>query len=128
MHIDAGWQKAERKTVHNLKSLVMEKITKVVEVEIDREGAFSKLLNEFNEWWPREYTWSQDNPEEIRIEGKKYGLCTEIGPYGFRCDWGRVTELTENRKIVIKWQISPKHEQVPNPEKIRTLTIFTLPK
>lgn len=106
----------------------MEKITKVVVVEIDREGAFSKFLNEFNEWWPREYTWSQDNLEEIRIKGKKDGLCTEIGPYGFRCDWGRVTELTENRKIVIKWQISPKREQVPNPEKIRTLTIFTLPK
>lgn len=101
----------------------MEKITKVVEVEIDREGAFSKFLNEFNEWWPREYTWSQDNLEEIRIEGKKDGLCTEIGPYGFRCDWGRVMELAENRKVVIKWQISPKREPVPNPEKASELKI-----
>ena len=62
-------------------------------------------MNELNEWWPKEYTWSQDKLKEIRINGQKDGLCTEIGPYGFRCDWGRVTELTENEKIKLKWQI-----------------------
>jgi len=38
----------------------MEKITKIVEVAIAGNRAFSKFLNDLNEWWPKEYTWSQD--------------------------------------------------------------------
>ena len=77
----------------------MEKITKELEVGIAKDKAFRKFLSELNEWWPKEYTWSQDKLKEIRINRQKDGLCTEIGPCGFRCDWGRVTELIENEKI-----------------------------
>lgn len=101
----------------------MVKIAKELKVEITRDQAFRKFLYELNEWWPREYTWSQDKLKEIRIEGKKDGLCTEIGPHGFRCDWGRVTELTKNKKIEVKWQISPKREPIPNPEKASDIKI-----
>ncbi|MDO6761755.1 SRPBCC domain-containing protein [Tamlana sp. 2_MG-2023] len=101
----------------------MEKITKELKVGIAKDKAFRKFLNELNEWWPKEYTWSQDKLKEIRINGQKDGLCTEIGPYGFRCDWGRVTELTENEKIKLKWQISPKREPVPDPEKASDIEI-----
>lgn len=94
----------------------MEKISKRLIIEGPAEKAFNKFVNEFNEWWPKEYTWSQDALQEIRIEPKMNGLCTEIGPYGFRCDWGRVTELTENR-IGLKWQISQRREPIPNPDK-----------
>ncbi|MEL7586160.1 MAG: SRPBCC family protein [Prolixibacteraceae bacterium] len=102
----------------------MKKISKVIRVGIGRDKSFSKFLNQLNEWWPKEYTWSQDKLKEIRIEEKKDGLCTEIGPHGFRCDWGRVTELAENQKIIIKWQISPKREPVPNPEKASEVEII----
>lgn len=71
---------------------------------------------ELNEWWPKEYTWSQDKLKEIKIDGRKGGLCTEIGPNGFRCDWGTVTEYAENQKIRLKWQIGQKREPVPNPD------------
>lgn len=61
--------------------------------------------------------------KDIWIDGKQDGLCTEIGPYGFRCDWGRVVELVENKKIGLKWQISPKREPVPNPEKANDIQV-----
>lgn len=61
--------------------------------------------------------------EKNWIEEKEDGLCIEIGPYGFRCDWGRVTGLTENKKIELKWQISPRREPIPNPEKASDLII-----
>ena len=80
----------------------MEKISREFNLGIAREKAFQKFLNELNAWWPKEYTWSQDKLKEIRIDGQKDGLCTEIGPNGFRCDWGRVTELADN--IRIKWK------------------------
>lgn len=101
----------------------MDAITKSVKFSISRKEVFRKFLHEFNAWWPKAYTWSQEKLQEIRIDAKKDGLCTEIGPFGFRCDWGRVTDLEENRLIVLKWQISPKREPIPNPEKSSTVRI-----
>ena len=94
----------------------MKNISKTLQIDAPAKKVFNKFVNEFNEWWPKEYTWSQDTLQEIRIEPKVNGLCTEIGPHGFRCDWGRVTVLTENQ-IGLKWQISPKREPIPNPDK-----------
>ncbi len=101
----------------------MDRIKKEFKVGISSDEAFRKFVNEFNEWWPREYTWSQEKLEEIKIEDKKNGLCSEFGPYGFRCDWGRVTEYTENALIGLKWQISAKREPIPNPDKASDINI-----
>ncbi|WP_439484191.1 SRPBCC domain-containing protein [Cyclobacterium plantarum] len=46
-----------------------------------------------------------------------------MGPFGFRCDWGRVTEITENKLIKLKWQISPDREPVPDPENASDLYV-----
>jgi hypothetical protein len=100
----------------------MQKIIKTVEVALSSEYAITKFVNEFNDWWPKEYTWSQDKLVEITIDPKKDGLCTEIGPHGFRCDWGRVTNINKN-SISLKWQISPKREPQPDPEKSSDLFI-----
>jgi hypothetical protein len=94
----------------------MERITKRLKIRISSDLAFQKFVTELNEWWPKEYTWSQDKLKEIKIDGRKGGLCTEIGPNGFRCDWGTVTELTEYEKIRLKWQVSQKREPIPNPD------------
>ena len=101
----------------------MKKISKEINVAISADKAFQKFVNELNEWWPKEYTWSQDKLKEIRIDSRVGGLCSEIGPHGFRCDWGRVTDLTENKKIELKWQISPNREPVPDPEKASDIQI-----
>ena len=98
-------------------------IRKELTIDTSSEIAFKKFLNEFNAWWPKEYTWSQDTLKDIRIDGKQGGLCTEVGPHGFRSDWGRVTELIENKEIGLKWQIGPNREPVPNPEKASDITI-----
>jgi len=101
----------------------MERITKRLKIEIPSDEAFRKFVNDLNEWWPKEYTWSQDKLKEIKIDGRKNGLCTEIGPNGFRCDWGTITEFTDNEEISLKWQISPKREPIPNTEKASDLKV-----
>lgn len=101
----------------------MEKITKKLMVGVVKEKAFEKFVNGLNKWWPKEYTWSQDKLKEIKIDGREGGLCTEIGPHGFRCDWGRVTGLTEYEQIELKWQISPNRVPVPNPENASDIRI-----
>lgn len=104
----------------------MKRLTKKVLIDIPAEKAFQNFVHAFNEWWPKEYTWSQQKLVKINIEPKKNGLCTETGPYGFRCDWGRVTEYTENQKIGLKWQISPNREPIPNPENASDIEIIFL--
>lgn len=101
----------------------MKEIQKELKVAVSPEVAFRKFVNELNEWWPKEYTWSQDKLQEIRIDGRENGLCTEIGPYGFRCDWGRVTEMQENEIIALKWQIGPTREPVPDPAKASDIRV-----
>lgn len=61
----------------------MEKIIKKIKLEIPTDKAFQIFVNEFNEWWPREYTWSQDKLMEIKIEGRKDGLCKRLDPMDF---------------------------------------------
>lgn len=101
----------------------MKAIVQNITVKTSTKTAFHKFVNEFNEWWPKAYTWSQDKLEAIRIEPKENGLCTEIGPYGFRCDWGRVLDITENQSIHFKWQISAKREPVPDPEQASDIVV-----
>jgi len=101
----------------------MQNIAKTIEIALSPEQAITKFVDEINNWWPKEYTWSQDGLQEIRIDAKLNGLCTEIGPYGFRCDWGRVTELIAGNKISLKWQISPKREPLPNPDQASDIII-----
>ncbi|MGB5941799.1 MAG: SRPBCC domain-containing protein [Leeuwenhoekiella sp.] len=104
----------------------MEKIAKKLNVKIAREKAYHIFLNELGGWWPREYTWSQEKLIKIGIDPKINGLCFEIGPHGFRCDWGRVTALEENHRIKLKWQISPKREPIPNPDRASDLSIVLI--
>lgn len=101
----------------------MDGVVKRIEVAVTLREAYRIFLHKLNEWWPQEYTWSQKTLQEISIDAKKNGLCTEIGPFGFRCDWGRVIELEENKRIVLKWQISPKREPIPNPENASKIAI-----
>lgn len=91
-------------------------IRKEITVSANLNSAFDHFINDLNEWWPKEYTYAQNTLKEIRIDRKNGGLCTEIGPHGFRVDWGRVTELINNERVVIQWQISPNREPVPDPE------------
>ncbi|MCB0667069.1 MAG: SRPBCC domain-containing protein [Saprospiraceae bacterium] len=85
-----------------------------IEIKLTRDIVFDKFVKHLNDWWPKEYTWSGDKLSEIRIEGRENGLCTEIGPFNFRCDWGRVLTLNPGERIHFKWQISHKREPVPD--------------
>jgi hypothetical protein len=95
----------------------MADIKKTIVVNGSPAEAFRIFVHEIHHWWPHAYTWSQDALVEMRIEAQPGGLCTEIGPHGFRCDWGRVIQWVENEKIGFLWQISPRREPVPQPEK-----------
>jgi uncharacterized protein YndB with AHSA1/START domain len=85
--------------------------------------AFERFVGELREWWPREYTWSQDVLQELGIEPRVDGLCFEIGPHGFRCDWGRVVEWAPPHRLGLAWQIGPHREPVPDPRQASCVSV-----
>jgi uncharacterized protein YndB with AHSA1/START domain len=87
-----------------------------VVVPVSPDRAFDLFTSSFGDWWPSDYTWSQDALVEIAIESDPGGMCYEVGPHGFRCDFGRVLTLEPGEHLVFTWQISPNREPVPDPE------------
>lgn len=77
--------------------------------------AFERFSDGLADWWPREYTWSGEALQAIAIEPEVGGMCFEVGPHGFRCDWGRVIERQPPECLSFTWQIGPSREPVPDP-------------
>jgi len=92
------------------------------------ERAFSVFTDGLADWWVKEYTWSgPDALAEIGIEPRDGGLAYEIGPYGFRCDWGRVLVWQPPHRLVFAWQIGPDRAPVPDPTRASEVEITFTP-
>jgi uncharacterized protein YndB with AHSA1/START domain len=105
-----------------------EAIRSDVVVEVRPERAFEVFAAELGCWWPAEYSWSQDVLEEIGIEQREGGMCFERGPYGFRCDWGRVLAWEPPERLTIAWQVTPRREPEPNPAKASEVEVRFIPE
>ncbi|WP_091603835.1 SRPBCC family protein [Micromonospora mirobrigensis] len=80
------------------------------------ERAFAVFTGAMKDWWVHEYTWSGPRAlAELGMEPRAGGLLYEIGPYGFRSDWGRVLTWDPPRRLVFTWQIGPDRVPLPDP-------------
>lgn len=79
--------------------------------------AFQVFVEDLATWWPAEFTWSQRSLEWIGIDPREGGLCTELGPGGFRIDWGRVLVWHPPDRLAFTWQIGPTRVPEPDPAK-----------
>jgi uncharacterized protein YndB with AHSA1/START domain len=86
-------------------------------VAFPRERAFALFTRGMTDWWPPEYTWAQKTLVQIGIEPHEGGHCFELGPHGFRCDWGRVVTCEPPARIAFTWQITA--QRVPQPDPAR---------
>lgn len=80
-------------------------------------AAFERFARGLQVWWPREYTWSGEVLERIEIVPEEGGACYEVGPFGFRCDWGRVLAWEPPGRLVLAWHIAPDRTPEPDPER-----------
>lgn len=93
----------------------------VIESSVEKEYKF--FTDSLNDWCPREYTWFLEQLEKISL-GKNTGdLCTEMGPRGFRIDWGTVTQVQENEVFGMKWQIGMKRDPIPDLSKASDIVV-----
>jgi uncharacterized protein YndB with AHSA1/START domain len=93
------------------------------------EHAFAVFTGALTDWWVPEYTWSGPAAlAELGIERRAGGMLYEIGPYGFRCDWGRVLIWDPPRRLVLTWQIGPDRVPVPDPAHASEVEALFLPE
>lgn len=101
----------------------MKGVEKTIRVGSSIQRCFACFVHDFGSWWPQGYTWSQEQLVEISIDAQVDGLCTEIGPHGFRIDWGRVLAIGENELIEFTWQISPERVPLPDPAQASIVSV-----
>lgn len=101
----------------------IESIRETISVPVAVGEAFSAFVDEFDSWWPPEFTWSGEVLETVKIEPKEGGRCFERGPHAFEIDWGRVLVCERPDRLVFTWQISPDRQPQPDPAKASRVTI-----
>jgi len=80
------------------------------------QQAFEVFTGAIADWWVTEYTWSGPGLlAALGMEPWAGGLLYEIGPHGFRNDWGRVLVWDPPRRLVFTWQIGADRLPVPDP-------------
>ena len=99
-------------------------ISHEVTVPLAQQESFRLFTHGLASWWPAEYTWSGKVLESISIEPYEGGHCTEEGPRGFRCDWGRVLVWSPPQRLVLAWQIGPHRQPQPDPEMASTVEVL----
>lgn len=91
--------------------------------------AFEAFTAGLPDWWVKEYTWSGPRAlATIGIEPREGGMAYEIGPHGFRADWGRVVTWQPPRRLVLTWQIGPDRAPVPDPAQASEVEVRFLPQ
>ncbi|SCL23730.1 Uncharacterized conserved protein YndB, AHSA1/START domain [Micromonospora nigra] len=98
-------------------------------VPVPTDRAFSVFTGELTDWWVTEYTWSGPNLlAELGMEPRAGGMLYEIGPHGFRADWGRVLTWDPPRRLVFTWQIGPDRVPVPDPARASEVEVLFGPE
>ncbi|MGW1056567.1 SRPBCC family protein [Micromonospora rubida] len=98
-------------------------------VPASAERAFAVFTGALTDWWVREYTWSGPAAlAKLGVEPRAGGMLYEIGPYGFRSDWGRVLTWDPPRRLVFTWQIGPDRVPVPDPAQASEVEVLFLPE
>ncbi|EEP72732.1 hsp90-like protein [Micromonospora sp. ATCC 39149] len=98
-------------------------------VPASAERAFAVFTGALTDWWVPEYTWSGPAAlAELGVEPHAGGMLYEIGPHGFRADWGRVLIWDPPRRLVFVWQIGPDRVPVPDPAQASEVEVLFLPE
>lgn len=75
------------------------------------QHAFQVFVERITDWWPKAYTFSQDDLAQIAIEPHTGGRWYEVDRRGRRLDWGEVRAFDPLRRLVLSWAVSADRGQ-----------------
>ena len=83
-------------------------VKRTIVVPVSEERVFDFFANHMIEWWPREFTFSEDAIAGISMEPYAGGRWYERDSNGYETTWGTVLEWEAGSRIVLTWRISPQ--------------------
>lgn len=93
--------------------MVDEPVKAGVTLSAPADDAFKIFVDRVGEWWPKPYTYSQDDLARIVIEPRAGGRWYEVDVRGRRTDWGEVRSFEPGRRIVLSWAVSANRTPEP---------------
>jgi uncharacterized protein YndB with AHSA1/START domain len=94
-------------------------IHKTIEVKASIERAFEVFTGHIGDWWSRDFSINGGIPQKgVIVEPHSGGRWYEVGEDGSECQWGRVLEWDEPRRVVLAWQINAEWRYDPDFETI----------
>lgn len=95
-----------------------EAVRQSVTVPLSVDGAFDLFVERFGEWWPLSSHHIGERPAaQAIIEAREDGRWFERDESGAECEWGMVLAVERPTRILLAWQLSPKFEFDPDPER-----------
>jgi uncharacterized protein YndB with AHSA1/START domain len=104
-------------------------IVESVTVSVPPPRAFAAFHGGFGHWWPAAYSYAgEEGLQEIRLGLAAGDLCSEIGPAGFRVDWGRMLAVDAPGRLAFLWQIAPDRTPQPDPARASEVEVMFEPE
>jgi uncharacterized protein YndB with AHSA1/START domain/DNA-binding transcriptional ArsR family regulator len=92
----------ERRTMH--KSLEIDPVAKILELDVTPEQAFDLFVNSMGRWWPlTTHSVSTDDARDVRIDGRMGGSLREVTHDGVEHQWGVIVAYEPGSRIQFTW-------------------------
>jgi uncharacterized protein YndB with AHSA1/START domain len=92
-------------------------------VEVPVEHAFRVFTERFDEIKPRDHNLLPVPIERTVLEPRVGGTVYDVGTDGSRCTWARVLAYEPPNRLVISWDISPRWQVEPDPDRTSEVEI-----
>lgn len=88
-----------------------------ISVDVPVEHAFRVFTEHFDEIKPREHNLLSVPIERTVLEPRAGGTVYDVGRDGSTCTWARVLVHEPPHRLVITWDISPRWQVEPDPDR-----------
>ena len=89
-------------------------VIRSVTVAASQQRAFTVFTEQFDRWWPREYSIGEADFAGLMLEPQVGGRWYEVGVDGAQCDIGRVTAYEPPDRVVLAWQLDATWKYDPD--------------
>lgn len=90
-------------------------VRRTIDVPLAIGEAFDLFTIGMIQWWPHEYTFSEDSLEAIAFEPVSGGRWYERDGDGREITWGTVRAWSAPERLVVTWQVTPRRTPEPDP-------------
>jgi uncharacterized protein YndB with AHSA1/START domain len=98
----------------------------VVGVPVDR--AFAVFTEDIGSWWPPEHHLLEGELSEMVFEPRVGGHVFDRGTDGSECRWARVLAFEPPHRLVFSWDISPRWQLEPDPDRTSEVEVRFQPE